>query len=136
MTFTGALPHAQVPELLASADIGVAPFDVSAHPSLAHEFHWSPLKVFEYMASGLPVVAPRIPRLTEIIEDGREGVLYDASDEDGLARALEQLSDSPGRVELGMAARRRAVADFSWQTHCRHLDQALRAVRERGACAS
>jgi glycosyltransferase involved in cell wall biosynthesis len=136
VTFTGALPHAQVPALLASADIGVAPFDVSAHPSLAHEFHWSPLKVFEYMASGLPVVAPRIPRLTEIIEDGREGVLYDASDVDGLARALEQLADSPGRGELGMAARRRAVADFSWQSHCRHLDQALRAVRERGACAS
>ena len=32
------------------------------------------------MAAGLPVVAPRIERLTNIVSDGREGVLYDAAD--------------------------------------------------------
>ena len=63
ITLIGAVPHEDVPAILAAADIGVAPFDVAAHPSLAHEFHWSPLKIFEYMASGLPVVAPRIERL-------------------------------------------------------------------------
>ena len=68
ITLIGAVPHADVPAILASADIGVAPFDVAAHPSLAHEFHWSPLKIFEYMASGLPVVAPRIERLAQYRE--------------------------------------------------------------------
>ena len=58
ITLVGAVPHTDVPAILAAADIGVAPFDITAHPSLAHEFHWSPLKIFEYMASGLPVVAP------------------------------------------------------------------------------
>ena len=136
VTFIGALPHEQMPGRLAAADVGVAPFDVSAHPALAFEFHWSPLKIFEYMASGLPVVAPRIQRLTDIIDDGRNGVLYDVSDPDGLASALERLSDAHARAALGTAARATAVERFSWQSHCRVLDEAFRAARQRAACAS
>jgi glycosyltransferase involved in cell wall biosynthesis len=140
ITFTGALPHEQVPACLAAADIGVAPFDVSAHPTLAHEFHWSPLKVFEYMAAGLPVVAPRIPRLESIVRDGQEGVLYDATDPDGLAAAIERLGDRDLRQRLGAAARDRVVAHFSWGEHCRRLDRAFADLRTRvrpeQACAS
>ena len=56
--FTGAVPHDRMPACLAAADIGVAPFDLSAHKPLALGFYWSPLKIFEYMAAGLPIVAP------------------------------------------------------------------------------
>jgi len=136
ITLVGAVPHADVPAILAAADIGVAPFDVSAHPSLAHEFHWSPLKIFEYMASGLPVVAPRIARLTHIVGDGREGLLYDSTNPDGLADALIRLADVNLRQQLGAAARARAAQDFSWDTHCRRLDEAIQAARGRILCAS
>ena len=136
ITLIGAVPHEDVPAILASADIGVAPFDVAAHPSLAHEFHWSPLKIFEYMASGLPVVAPRIERLANIVSDGKEGLLYDAADPDALAHALERLSSPSVRQPLGTAARARAVSDFSWTSHCRQLDSAIQDARRRLACAS
>ena len=136
ITLIGAVPHQHVPAILAAADIGVAPFDVAAHPSLAYEFHWSPLKIFEYMASGLPVVAPRIERLTHIVNHGTEGLLYEATHPDGLADALESLATSPIRQSLGAAARARAVADFSWTSHCRRLDAAIQEARRRVACAS
>jgi len=136
ITLTGAMPHAQIPAMLASADIGVAPFDIGAHPTLAHEFHWSPLKVFEYMASGLPVVAPRIPRLATIVEDGKEGILYDGADAGALAEALERASVPEVRRALGAAARARAVREFSWDAHCRRLDEAIRAAHARLRCAS
>ncbi len=136
ITLTGALPHEQIPAILAAADIGVAPFDVGAHPTLAYEFHWSPLKIFEYMASGLPVVTPRIARLETIVENDREGILYDAAVPEALANALERLSRSDLRRALGSAARERAVREFSWDSHCRRLDEALRAARERQRCAS
>ncbi len=136
ITLVGAVPHDDVPAILASADIGVAPFDVSAHPSLAYEFHWSPLKIFEYMASGLPVVAPRIERLANIVGDGEEGLLYDATDPDALAHALERLASPSVRNPLGAAARARAVADFSWTSHCRRLDSAIQDALRRPACAS
>jgi glycosyltransferase involved in cell wall biosynthesis len=136
ITLMGAVPHEDVPAILASADIGVAPFDVSAHPSLAYEFHWSPLKIFEYMASGLAVVAPRIERLANIVADGREGVLYDAGNPDALADALERLSIPSVRRPMGDAARVRAVKDFSWTSHCVHLDAAIQNARRRSACVS
>ena len=133
VTFTGAVAHDAMPALLASADIGVAPFDVMAHAPLAIAFYWSPLKVFEYMASGLPVVAPAIDGMTRIVQDGREGVLYDASDPRALAGALERLADGDLRRSLGAAARARAVAEFSWAGHCARLEDALaRALARRG----
>ena len=136
ITLVGAVPHTAVPAILAAADIGVAPFDVAAHPSLSHEFHWSPLKIFEYMACGLPVVAPRIERLASIVSDGNEGILYDASNPDALADALDRLTDPLVRQTLGAAARTRAVNEFSWSSHCRRLDMAIQDARRRIACAS
>jgi glycosyltransferase involved in cell wall biosynthesis len=140
ITLTGAVPHEQMPACLAAADIGVAPFDVTAHPALAQEFYWSPLKIFEYMASGLPVVAPRITRLDRIVRDGHEGILYDPPTPDALANALERLADSKVRADFGAAARERVVRSFSWERHCRTLEQAIQAARKNGvpatACAS
>jgi glycosyltransferase involved in cell wall biosynthesis len=136
IVFTAALPHEQIPAVLAAADIGVAPFDIGLHPALAHEFHWSPLKIFEYMACGLPVVTPRIARLETIVQDGREGILYDAAKPEALADALERSSRPDRRRAMGNAARERAVQEYSWDSHCHRLDEAIRAARERRRCAS
>ena len=129
VVFTGALPHTLMPAALASAHIGVAPFDISAHGPLALGFYWSPLKIFEYMASGLPVVAPAIARIPELVGDRREGVLYDAGDENALATALDELASNTAlRATLGAAARVRAVRQYSWAAHCRALDERMAAL--------
>ena len=95
VVFTGAVPHDQMPACLAAADIGVAPFDLGAHKPLALGFYWSPLKIFEYMAAGLPVVAPAADRIPQLVEGGVEGLLYQpAAPVDGLANALERLTDA------------------------------------------
>jgi glycosyltransferase involved in cell wall biosynthesis len=126
IVFTGGVPHHIMPACLAAADVGVAPFDVAAHAPLALDFYWSPLKVFEYMASGLPVVAPDIPRLRRIVTPRGEGLLYDATDPEGLASALERLADDgTWRASLGSAARERVVRDFGWDVHCRKLADAI-----------
>lgn len=132
--FTGALPHAEMPVHLAAADAGVAPFDLGAHAPLALGFYWSPLKIFEYMASGLPVVAPAVDRLPSLVS-ANEGILYSPADHRGLAAALETLSDVTLRSRLGAAARARAVADFSWSAHCRQLERAIGDALARKAGA-
>jgi glycosyltransferase involved in cell wall biosynthesis len=130
VTFTGALPHADLPAALAAADIGVAPFDPSKHAPLRLGFYWSPLKIFEYMAVGLPVVAPALPRLRRLVEHEREGLLYDPRDPRGLDRALVALASPAVRRRMGAAARQRVVRDFSWAAHCATLDRRLtRLVR-------
>jgi glycosyltransferase involved in cell wall biosynthesis len=123
--FTGRVAHERMPAALAAADIGVAPFDVEQHPALTLGFYWSPLKVFEYMAAGLPIVAPAIPRLQLLVAEGREGVLYDPATPPALAGALTTLSDAARRTAMGTAARERAVREYSWQAHCRTLSAAL-----------
>ena len=128
VTLLGARPHDEIPGYLAAAHIGVAPFDIDAHAPLSLTFYWSPLKVFEYMAAGLPVVAPDIPRLRTVIEPPACGLLYDGARPDGLADALESLADPTRRATMGAAARRRAVDRFSWAAHCAQLDAALQRL--------
>jgi glycosyltransferase involved in cell wall biosynthesis len=126
VVFTGALPYEQMPAALASSHIGVAPFDIAAHKPLSLGFYWSPLKIFEYMAVGLPVVAPASARIPQLIEHGREGLLYHPADPAALARTLEELTDARLRASLGAAARDRAVREYSWRAHCEALDRRLR----------
>ena len=130
ISIVGALPHADMPAALAAADVGVAPFDVDRHSPLRETFFWSPLKVFEYMASGLPVVAPDIDRLRALIGPGEGGVLYDARSPGHLADALDTLRDETHRAALATTARARAVRLFSWEAHCRLLEQAIQRVRQ------
>ena len=129
IVITGALAHDRMPAALAAADIGVAPFDLAAHPPLALGFYWSPLKIFEYMASGLPVVAPAADRIPSLVADGREGVLYDPSRPDALADALLTLQDPALRRRLGAAARERAGREYSWRAHCEALERAILNAR-------
>ena len=129
VTFLGAIPHDEVPAALARADIGVAPFDPAAHRPLSLGFYWSPLKIFEYMATGLPVVAPAIDRIPKLVGHEREGILYDARSADGLTGALERLRDPALRARLGRAARDRAVREYSWGAHAASLEGAIRRVR-------
>ena len=129
--FTGEISHAAMPACLAACDIGVAPFDMGAHPGLALGFYWSPLKLFEYMAAGLPVVVPDEDRIPRLVGHDREGLLYPPGVPGALASALERLTDSSLRERFGRAARDRAVRDYSWAAHCRALDAAFRTVRGR-----
>jgi glycosyltransferase involved in cell wall biosynthesis len=131
VTFTGALPHADLPAALAAADVGVAPYDPARHAPLRLGFYWSPLKIFEYMAVGLPVVAPALPRLRRLVEHEREGLLYDPADPRGLDRALVTLADPALRRRMGAAARERVVREFSWAAHCATLEARLTALVSR-----
>jgi glycosyltransferase involved in cell wall biosynthesis len=129
--FTGAVPHHRMPACLAAADIGVAPFDLAAHRPLQLGFYWSPLKIYEYMAAGLPVVAPAADRIPALVGHEREGLLYDAANPEALAQALERLTDRSLRARYGAAARSRAERDYSWRAHCERILERLRLLARR-----
>ena len=128
--FTGMQPYTRMPELLQSADIGIAPFDTSKHPALqAAGFFWSPLKVHEYMASALPVITSDITPLNHIVRHEREGLLVKEGDVGALADAMQRLIEHPDyATHLGQAGRERVVAHYSWQQHCATLDAILHDI--------
>ncbi len=134
VVFTGRLPYPDVPRHLAVADLGVAPFEPARHAALRHfGFYWSPLKIFEYGAMGLPTICPALPPLDAIVRDGMEGRLYPVGDRDALAAAIGSLLDPvPGaeaaRRAMGASARARAVHEWSWAAHCRSLEAMLQCL--------
>lgn len=62
--FLGPKSYTDVPSYLQHANVGLIPFDVTRYPELIHSVN--PLKLYEYMASGLPVVARSWKELEEI----------------------------------------------------------------------
>jgi glycosyltransferase involved in cell wall biosynthesis len=131
--FTGAVSYEQVPALLAEASIGVAPFNTGPHPALrAAGFFWSPLKVYEYMAAGLPVVTADIHPLNQVIRDGQEGALFREGDVAGLATALARLLDDPAAARaMGARARERVAERYSWAHHCAELERIMLEIVNR-----
>jgi glycosyltransferase involved in cell wall biosynthesis len=107
--FLGAVPPEQIPGVLASLDVAVAPI-----PPL-NGFYGSPLKLFEYMGAGLPIVASRVGQVEEVIKSGATGILVAPGDKEALAQALYDLAESPEtRQKLGEAARAQAFAAHTW----------------------
>ncbi len=108
--FTGQVPHQAVPALLALADISVDPVrddDVARARS--------PLKIFESMALGVPVVTGDVGDRTALLDGGRAGVLVTPGDAAALADALAALlADKPRRRALSDACRRH-VQTYSWR---------------------
>ncbi len=103
---TGRLPHAAIPRCLTAFDVGVSPLTT---------FYASPMKVPEYMATGLAVVAPRADNLTDLITDTHDGLLFTPGDADDLARVLGRLVDDASlRAGLSRAARDTILTRRTW----------------------
>ncbi|WEV78881.1 glycosyltransferase family 4 protein [Janibacter cremeus] len=105
----GAVVPEEMPAQLAAMGVAVAPY-----PQLP-DFYFSPLKIYEYLAAGLPVVASDIGPCAEILDDGDLGVLVAPGDVAGLAAVLAGLRADPLiRADLARAGRDAAVARHDW----------------------
>ena len=122
--FRGAVAPEQVPAVLHEIDIAAAPYPAGEH-------YFSPLKVYEYLAAGLPTIASRIGTIPALLEDGQLGVLVAPGDVVDLARSLDELAaDTAHRARLGADAREAAVREHDWRIRCRELLQRLEEPAE------
>ena len=107
----------------------LAAFDVCAMPSpwTQHFAHYaSPVKLFEYMASGRPLVATDLPAVAEVVRDGEHALLVPPGDAEALAAALLRLrEDAALRQRLAANARARVLADYTWTTRARRILQQI-----------
>jgi glycosyltransferase involved in cell wall biosynthesis len=124
-TFTGALPHDDVPPLIRQFDAALAPYPEAN----GHSFYFSPLKLFEYMACGVPVVGARVGQLADVVGDGETGLLYAPGDVDGLAAACERLLGDPvlGK-RLGAAAAQKVRTEYTWDGNAARVEQVAGAL--------
>jgi glycosyltransferase involved in cell wall biosynthesis len=124
ITFTGLIPPADVPARLRGADVLVLPNPASAISTA----YTSPLKLFEYMASGRPIVATDLPSFREVLRDGENALLVEPGSAPALAAAIERVRhDRP----MGARLARQALEDvrqFTWARRAERLEALLAAV--------
>lgn len=107
--FLGQCNHLDMPTVLAALDAA------TLTASKGQEFHYSPLKLREYLATGLPVVAPRLGEMARLLDDGKSALLYEPGDPTGLAEGLARLAEhSALRVDLGREGRELVLAVGTW----------------------
>jgi glycosyltransferase involved in cell wall biosynthesis len=117
MLFTGPLPHHEVSRHLAAMDIVTVP---------DFNDYGCPIKIFEYMAMGKPLIAPRVPSIAEIVTHGQDGWLMEKSSTRNLMGAIEYLNENPRiRQQLGLGARQTVLQKFTWSKIAEQLDSVL-----------
>jgi glycosyltransferase involved in cell wall biosynthesis len=124
VVFTDYLPAANIPEVLAAADIAVACF--SDEPLVRCK---SPLKVAEYLAAGKAIVASKVGEVPWMTGDA--AVLVEPGSVDALAAGIRFLLEHPeARREMGLKARARAETEINWKASAKHLEDAYRVALE------
>ena len=127
LTTPGAIAPAQIPRQLREMDVAAAPY-----PAGEQAAYFSPLKVLEYLAAGLPTVASDTGQVSQLLDQGRCGVLVEAGDAAALADALLSLASDPDRRrQLVAAGRAKVLVGHRW-THvaASSLDLALRGFSD------
>jgi len=120
VVITGTVTHEEVSSMIGAMDIAVLPAERD------RDFHYSPIKLREYMACGKAIVASHLGEIGGLLSDGLDALLVPAGDGDALTRAIERLAnDSVLRQKLGAAARAKAVDELSWDRQLNRVRLAL-----------
>ena len=116
--FTGLIPPAEVAARLGDADVLVLPNPQSA---ISNAFT-SPLKLFEYMASGRPIVASDLPAIREVLRDNENALLVEPGNPQALAAGIQRIM---GDKELSTRLAAQAfedVREFTWAKRAERLE--------------
>jgi len=119
VTFSGFVPYRDIPSKLSQFDILVMPYqkNVATHGNGSNTANFmSPMKMFEYMATGKAIVASDLPVLREILFDNWNCLLVPPDDIQKWICAVKALADNPNlRARLGLQARKDVENNFTWR---------------------
>jgi glycosyltransferase involved in cell wall biosynthesis len=124
--FHGFVPHGAVSELYRRADCLVLP----NRRTVIGGFFSSPIKLFEYMASGVPIVASDLPAIREVLRHGENAVLVEPESPAALAAGIRAVLDDRARGADLAARAREDVAPYTWE---HRADRLVNFFREVGA---
>lgn len=112
--------HADIPGYLATFDMAVFPFTNA---------YCSPLKLFEYLAAGLPTIGPDTPAVREVFEDGVHLRLVKQDGSDLSAVILELKVNQALRDSLSRKGRELVTSEYTWRNNAERVVQHIQGVR-------
>ena len=119
--FVGFVPSRDIEKYLEAADVGVIPLT----DNVTSRYFTSPLKMFEYMSAGLPIVASDLPTIREVLTDRENAVLIKPGDSKDLARGIKKLLYDQ---ELANKLSKKAYEDvkqYSWDMRAERIIKVL-----------
>lgn len=109
-------PH-EIPEFLIRADVGIICF--LPEPNYIKAM---PIKLFEYMATGLPIIASNFPLWKEIVEGNKCGICVDSLKPEDIAKAIKYLMEHPKiKKEMGANGRKAVLEKYNWEIESEKL---------------
>lgn len=115
----GRKPFGDIPEYLAAADVLVIPNSGKSHVS---ELYTSPIKMFEYMATGHPIVASDMQSVREIL-NAKNAVLVPPDDMHALARGISSVLTNSTLASRIAAQARKDVEQYTWHKRAERIMQ-------------
>lgn len=112
---TGSVEHSQIPGYLASLDIAVAPYLDDQN------FYFSPLKIYEYMAAGVPVLASDVKQIQSIVKDFENGKLFAPGNVGSLCDNLQFLKDNKDISQKIGNEGKESVKNNSWDAIAKRI---------------
>lgn len=121
--FTGKVDHEKLPKYIAAFDVAVMPDSND---------YGSPMKVFEYMAMGKPVVAPKLGPLEDGIRHRKTGFLFGQQNKKELIKVLVGLINNEKLCEkIGIAAQKNILHNHTWQKNGEKMIELYRGINTK-----
>jgi glycosyltransferase involved in cell wall biosynthesis len=117
VVFTGRVPHQEIPLWLAAADILLMMWTWKV-PTIRG---CSPMKMFEYMAARRIMVGPAFPTVEEVLDNGRDAILFEPDNPEALIEGLDAAVRNLNDPSMPQAAYEKVARDFTWQARCRRI---------------
>jgi len=118
----GWRPHSEVPGFLATFDIAIFPFTNA---------YCSPLKLFEYLAAGIPTIGPDTDAVREVFKDGVHLKMVKQDGSDFIGAVLELKNDTHLRNELSKKGQQLVLDEYTWKKNAERVVSHIQSMRER-----
>ena len=119
----GFVSHSLVPKYLLASDILVIPYtnEVTIKGGTNASRFTSPIKLFEYMAAGKPILSSELPTILEILEDGKTASLFEPGNSDSFCEKLDNLLDNPEYMSTLSKNASNKVEEYTWEARVKKL---------------
>ncbi len=126
ITWLGHVAHHHIPALLAAADVALAPY-----PAL-DDFAFSPLKLYEYLAIGLPIVASDIGQISNLLAGVRSAELVEPGNVAALAAAITRVISDPKMKSFASLTRADTMLSHGWNARAAQIIGHVEAMQSIG----